>query len=142
MKIVPLLLMLIPYVLFSQNISITLTKEQWNDIKATIEQEENLRGLVADFEKALSNSKKIEAENKKIIANLRLQNKLLIETIENKEAEISNLKRIYDVDTGLLRDKANKRIGIGFSVGMGYGTESRQPQIILGIGINYTLIKL
>lgn len=142
MRYILLMSMLIPCALFSQNISITLSKSQWNEIRQTIEQEEHLRGLVDDFKQALANSQRIEDENNKIIANLEGQIRELNKIIQNQQREINNLERIYDVDMGIMRDRANKRLSVGLSAGMGYGTASRNPQMTIGIGINYTIIRL
>lgn len=137
-----LIAILIPYTIFSQTISIELEKEQWEEIKYGLEKGQKDKEKVHMLEEALKLSDSVRSDDEEVILAYDKENKTLKNQLSLKDVQIENLKQQRDLNKEKYKTGRQKRFGVSPIIGIGFGTDSTNPQIIGGLGITYRLLKL
>src|SRR5699024_5582087 len=128
---------------FSQGteLTITLPKTQWIEIREGLKKGkhdaktvESLTRAIQKAEEEMNNSQKMITEMKRINDNLDRQ-------IEHYRTAVYNLHTAQIQARNSLLLEQSKRFGLSAIMGGGYGTGSPNPQLFIGAGVTYQILK-
>lgn len=135
------MLVLIPLKGFCQNTDINLSQKQATEIYKGLIQGINLKETVSILQKDNNDLEKAVILGKSIESDLRTEIDRLNEIISGKNKFIENQAKTNEIDQAKLKEKNNKRFGVGIVGGFGLSTGTTSYQSFIGVGISYDLFR-
>src|SRR5699024_3718828 len=138
-----LLWLMIPWSSFSQGteLTITLPKTQWIEIREGLEKGKYDAKMVEILNAAIEKAEQEMEKSKEIITDMKRINNNLDRQIDNYRAALYNLQTAQLQAKNSLLLEQSKRFGLSAIMGGGYGTGSPNPQLFIGAGVTYQILK-